>query len=46
MPRAVFEKLAALQMLDVIVPTTDDRELFLVRRTEPKPREDAQTSRR
>jgi transposase len=34
MPRAVFEKLATLQMLDVIVPTTDDRELLLVRRTE------------
>lgn len=35
MPRVVFEKLAALQMLDVIVPTTDNRELLLVRRTEP-----------
>ena len=35
MPRVVFEKLAALQMLDVIVPTTDGRELLLVRRTEP-----------
>jgi hypothetical protein len=35
MPRSVFEKLATLQMLDVIVPTTDDRELLLVRRTEP-----------
>ena len=35
MPRVVFEKLATLQMLDVIVPTTDDRELLLVRRTEP-----------
>lgn len=35
MPRAVFEKLAGLQMLDVRVPTTDGRELLLVRRTEP-----------
>jgi hypothetical protein len=31
----VFEKLAALQLLDVRVPTTDGRELLLVRRTEP-----------
>jgi len=35
MPRTVFEKLATVQMLDVIVPTTDGRELMLVRRTEP-----------
>jgi len=35
MPRVVFEKLATLQMLDVVVPTTDGRELLLVRRTEP-----------
>jgi hypothetical protein len=35
MPRVVLGKLAALQMLDVIVPTTDDRELILVRHTEP-----------
>jgi transposase len=35
MPRVVLEKLAGLQMLDVIVPTTDNRELLLVRRTEP-----------
>ena len=35
MPRTVFEKLATLQMLDVRVPTTDGRELLLVRRTEP-----------
>lgn len=35
MPRTVFEKLATLQMLDVAVPTTDGRELLLVRRTEP-----------
>lgn len=35
MPRAVLEKLAAVQMLDVRVPTTDGRELLLTRRTEP-----------
>ena len=35
MPRAVFEKFATLQMLDVSVPTTDGRELLLVRHTEP-----------
>ena len=35
MPRAVLEKLATVQMLDVAVPTTDGRELLLVRRTEP-----------
>jgi len=35
MPRVVFEKLATVQMLDVIVPTTAGRELVLVRRTEP-----------
>ena len=37
MPRSVFEKLATVQMLDVHVPTTDGRELLLVRRTEPAP---------
>lgn len=36
MPRVVFEKLATLQLLDVRVPTTDGRELRLVRRTEPE----------
>jgi hypothetical protein len=36
MPRVVFEKLASLQLLDVRVPTTDGRELLLVRRTEPE----------
>jgi hypothetical protein len=36
MPRVVFEKLATLQLLDVSVPTTDGRELLLVRRTEPE----------
>jgi hypothetical protein len=37
MPRVVFDKLATIQMLDVIVPATDGRELILVRRTEPNP---------
>lgn len=32
----VFEKLATLQLVDVRVPTTDGRELVLVRRTEPE----------
>lgn len=36
MPRVVFEKLATLHLLDVCVPTTDGRELLLVRRTEPE----------
>ena len=35
MPRAVLEKIATIQLLDVRVPTTDGRELLLVRRTEP-----------
>jgi hypothetical protein len=35
MPRTVFEKLATVQLLDVVVPTTDGRELLLVRHTEP-----------
>jgi hypothetical protein len=37
MPRTVLEKLATVQMLDVHVPTSDGRELLLVRRTEPEP---------
>lgn len=35
MPRVVLEKLATVQLLDVCVPTTDGRELILVRHTEP-----------
>lgn len=35
MPRTFFEKLATVQLLDVVVPTTDGRELLLVRHTEP-----------
>ena len=34
-PRAVIEKFAAVQMLDVHLPTTDGRELVLTRYTEP-----------
>jgi transposase len=36
-PRSVLEKFAAIQMIDVHVPTTDGRELMLTRRTEPEP---------
>jgi len=36
-PRSVFEKFAALQMIDVHIPTTDGRELLLTRHTEPEP---------
>jgi hypothetical protein len=34
-PRAVLEKLAGIQMVDVHLPTTDGRELVLTRYTEP-----------
>ncbi len=34
-PRAVLEKFAAIQMLDVQFPTTDGRTLILSRYTEP-----------
>lgn len=36
-PRAVLEKFAAVQMIDVFVPTTDGRELALTRYTQPEP---------
>ena len=36
-PRSVLEKFAAVQMIDVHVPTTDGRELVLTRYTEPDP---------
>lgn len=36
-PRAVLEKLAAIQILDVWLPTTDGRCLVLPRYTEPEP---------
>ena len=35
-PRSVLEKFAAVQMLDVHIPTSDDRELVLTRYTEPE----------
>ena len=35
-PRAVIEKFAALQMLDVHFPTTDGREIVLTRYTQPE----------
>ncbi|MGH7121019.1 MAG: IS1634 family transposase, partial [Acetobacteraceae bacterium] len=36
-PRRVFEKFAAIQMIDVQVPATDGREIVLTRYTEPEP---------
>jgi transposase len=36
-PRAVLEKLATLQMLDVHLPTTDGRTLVMSRYTQPSP---------
>ncbi len=35
--RAVLEKFAAIQMLDVHLPTTDDRTVILSRYTQPEP---------
>ena len=35
-PRAVLEKLAAMQMIDVELPTTDNRVVVLSRYTEPE----------
>jgi hypothetical protein len=35
-PRSVLEKFAAVQMLDVHIPTSDGRELILTRYTEPE----------
>jgi transposase len=36
-PRSVLDKFAAVQMVDVHVPTTDGRELLLTRYTQPEP---------
>jgi len=36
-PRSVFEKFAAVPMIDVHLPTTDGRELTLTRHKEPEP---------
>ena len=35
--RSVLEKFAALQMIDVHLPTTDDRKIILTRTTQPEP---------
>src|SRR5712671_3311662 len=35
-PRSALEKFAAMQMIDVHLPTTDGRELVLTRYTEPE----------
>jgi len=35
-PRAVLDKLAAIQMVDVHLPTTDGRQLILSRYTQPE----------
>jgi hypothetical protein len=36
-PRSLFDKFAAIQMIDVHIPTTDGRELQLTRDTQPDP---------
>ena len=36
-PRSVLEKFAAVQIIDVHLPTTDGRELLLTRYTQPEP---------
>jgi transposase len=36
-PRSTFEKFAAIQMIDVHIPTSDGRELLLTRYTQPEP---------
>jgi transposase len=36
-PRSLFEKFAAVQMIDVHIPTADGRELLLTRHTQPEP---------
>ena len=36
-PRSLLEKFAAVQMIDVHIPTTDGRELQLTRYTQPEP---------
>jgi Transposase DDE domain len=36
-PRSLFEKFATVQMIDVHIPTTDGRELQLIRYTQPEP---------
>jgi hypothetical protein len=36
-PRSVLEKFASLQMIDVHLPTTDDRKVIMSRYTQPEP---------
>ncbi len=36
-PRSVLEKFGAVQMIDVHLPTTDQRTVILSRHTEPEP---------
>jgi hypothetical protein len=36
-PRSILEKFAAVQMIDVHLPTTDGREIILTRYTQPEP---------
>ena len=36
-PRAVLDKMAAMYMIDVQLPTTDGRTIVLARYTEPEP---------
>ena len=36
-PRSVLEKVSAVPMIDVFVPTTDGREINLTRYTQPEP---------
>jgi hypothetical protein len=36
-PRSVLEKLAAMQMIDVHLPTTDHREVIRTRYIQPEP---------
>ena len=36
-PRSVLDKMAAIQMVDVHLPTTDGRTVILSRHTEPEP---------
>jgi hypothetical protein len=36
-PRAIIEKLTTMQMIDVHLPTTDDKHIVLSRYTEPEP---------
>ncbi len=35
--RSAIEKFAAVQMIDVLLPTTDGREIMLTRYTQPEP---------